>query len=158
MADGILKSAMRLCIFCRCIEPTSKSCLQLQARDAPAENAPINPLGVVTPFSAEDAVLLETLQMQPSSLCRRCSEYNIINVFKEAGPLDGAELGRLSKLEYSKYQRRLTRYEMPLGLLSSLHLTPSCPHCRLIYRILPRRSLVPDDRTMRITPFRSYER
>jgi hypothetical protein len=158
MADGPSNSAVRLCIFCRCIEPTSKSCPRLKDPGDPAENTPMNSLEFVTPFSTEDAVLLKTLQMQPSSLCQRCSEYNIINVFKEASPLDAVQQAALSNIEYSEYRQRLARYEMPLALLSSLHLTPSCQLCRLIYRILPRKSLDPEDRTSRIKPFRSYER
>jgi hypothetical protein len=96
--------------------------------------------------------------MQPSALCQRCSEYNIVKVFREAMLLDPAESVELNNMEYSEYLRRLSQYEMPLGLLSSLHLTPPCPLCRLIYRVLPRRSLDPNDRTMKITPFRTYER
>jgi hypothetical protein len=157
-----MASPSRLCIFCRRIEATSDPCPQILDRGTSqgktSHQTSISWEQPLTPFAAEDAALLESLKKQPSSLCQRCVEYDIVAVFRDADPLDDAQIVELSKDDYSEHLRRLARYQMPLGLLSDLHLTPACPLCRLIYRILPRHSLDPDDDTLRITPIRMYER
>lgn len=157
-----MASYSRLCIFCRRLEPTSEVCPQVRDRGAsqgkPSHQTYIGWAQPLTPFSAEDAALLESLKKQPSSLCQRCAEYDMVAVFKEADPLDPAEQFELGNDGYSEYLRQLARYQMPLGLLSDLHLTPACPLCRLVYRILPRHSLDPDDDGLRLTPIRMYER
>ncbi|KAK3359928.1 heterokaryon incompatibility protein-domain-containing protein [Lasiosphaeria hispida] len=141
----------RLCIFCRCLEPTDQSCplLPSLSQGPPTSSARVKPLSVVTPLSASDENLLESLQAQPSKLCRRCSASNIIHAFKDAPLLLDSDAPWLHTGE---------KWEMPLGKLSRLLLTPSCQFCRLIYRILPREPLHPDDDTITVVPLRSYLR
>lgn len=102
--------------------------------------------------------MLKELQAQPSILCHRCSAYNIVEVFKHAEPLDGQLQSKLSSHDYSDYRRRIAQCGVRLGKLSLLHLTPSCQFCRLIYRILPKGRLNPDDDMMNIMPVRAYVR
>ncbi|KAJ4244067.1 hypothetical protein NW762_014680 [Fusarium torreyae] len=47
---------------------------------------------------------------------------------------------------------------MRFGLLSEFHMTPSCPLCRLIYRIIPRPSPEHDTTVLALTPYRWYIR
>ncbi|KAH8799779.1 heterokaryon incompatibility protein-domain-containing protein [Xylogone sp. PMI_703] len=141
-----MASATRLCIFCRCTESRQQTCPL------------VNPWESVTPFPTEDAVLLEMLHKQPSALCQRCAEYDIIKVFQEAEPLDAIMQAQMSGTDYTEYCHQIGKYEMPLGPLSELHLTPSCQVCRLIYRIMPRGLLDPDDNRFKLVPFRSVIR
>lgn len=158
MAGETSNSASRLCIFHRRLEPAKQPCPWIQGRDTPSGNTAISPFELVTPLSYEDATLLETLQTQPSALCQRCSDYDVIGAFKEAEILDQTEQLAHGHEAYIEYQQYIARYEIRLGLLSSLHLTPSCQLCRLIYRILPRGSLDPADTTVKIVPFKPYIR
>ncbi|KAK0719836.1 heterokaryon incompatibility protein-domain-containing protein [Lasiosphaeris hirsuta] len=141
----------RLCIFCRCLEPADQPCplLPSLSQGPPTSSARVKPLRIVTPLSACDENLLESLRTQPSKLCRRCSASNIIHAFKDAPlPLDSDE----------PWLHVGEKWEMSLGKLSGLLLTPSCQFCRLIYRILPRELLHPDDDTITVVPLRSYLR
>ncbi|CAM1503140.1 Fc.00g079160.m01.CDS01 [Cosmosporella sp. VM-42] len=47
---------------------------------------------------------------------------------------------------------------MHFGLLSSFHVTPTCPLCRLIYRIIPRPPPDHDHSVLSLTPFQWYIR
>ncbi|KAI1178910.1 heterokaryon incompatibility protein-domain-containing protein [Nemania sp. FL0916] len=151
-------SESRLCIFCRQIESASQPCPKLQTYATSPGSDILQPWDVTTHFSTEEADMLKDLQAQPSKLCRRCSAYNIVEVFQHAEPLDGQLQVELSNQDYSEYRRRIAQRGLRLGKLSSLHLTPSCQLCRLIYRILPKSILNPEDEMMTIMPVRSYVR
>ncbi|KAI0482774.1 HET-domain-containing protein [Xylariaceae sp. FL0804] len=156
MACKELGSASRLCLFCRRIESASEPCPQLVQRASSPDHTAIAPLEFTGLVTLEDSKLLDTLRRQPSSLCHRCSRYCIAELFRSAEPIDNLAYG--PGLDYEKYRTHISQYEMRLGMLSSLHLTPSCQLCRLIYRILPSGSLNPADSTLKIVPFRSYTR
>ncbi|RCI12223.1 hypothetical protein L249_0154 [Ophiocordyceps polyrhachis-furcata BCC 54312] len=143
-----------LCIFCRRLETTSHKCPQLlDGSPRETSSSDRSPWDAVTDFSPADATLLETLHQQPSSLCRRCSEYDAVNVIMTANPvIDNPFVTAAEKVGY------LGRLTMPLGLLSSLHLTPSCPFCRLIYRLMPRTRIDPAEGGIHVIPFRSFFR
>ncbi|KAI0438496.1 heterokaryon incompatibility protein-domain-containing protein [Xylaria telfairii] len=159
MDTQIPNSALRLCVFCRQIEFTSQPCPRLQALAASSSNDALPPWDDTTShFSNEEAAMLKDLQARPSNLCHRCSAYNIIDVFKHAEPLDGQLQNELSNHDYSEYRHRIAQSGVRLGKLSSLHLTPSCQFCRLIYRILPKDLLNPEDEMLKIVPVRSYVR
>lgn len=101
---------------------------------------------------------MRSLQEQPSALCQRCAEYDVARVFAEAEPLDRVQRQApdWSSADHASYYRAKERYELALGPLASLVLVPSCPLCRLIFRILPREGLCPTDDSLKIVPFRSY--
>ncbi|PFH58076.1 hypothetical protein XA68_14195 [Ophiocordyceps unilateralis] len=166
MAQTAAKSASRLCIFCRCLEPASQTCPRLLS--CQLKETSTRPWDSVTDFSAADAALLERLQGQPSSLCQRCSDYGIINAISTAEPLIENPFGeplidnpfgeKQRMAERWEYHEYMKQFKMPLGLLSSLHLTPSCQFCRLIYRIMPRAPIDPGETGIHVTPFRSFFR
>ncbi|KAK0654749.1 heterokaryon incompatibility protein-domain-containing protein [Cercophora newfieldiana] len=148
----------KLCVFCRRIEPISQPC-----------SPPIRAVGVlqqVTPLSGDEEKMLRDLQAQPSSLCQRCSDYDIINVFREAEAMDGSKeepverRTREDNINYHKMvnekTKRMEDSKLKLGDLSSLVLSPACPVCRLIFRILPREGLGLENDNIKIAPFRSY--
>ncbi|KAK0610144.1 heterokaryon incompatibility protein-domain-containing protein [Bombardia bombarda] len=157
----------RLCIFCRQIESTSAPCPTLEAIPTPAPGShPIAtlPPAPVTPLPSTDQDLLDNLRQRPSQLCPRCEDYDIVKVFREAQPLDVTQQ-YLDKGEdghdnhnQETYDATIKKSEIPLGQLSSLHLAPSCPLCRLIYRILPRTGLEPTDNVLRLIPYRFHLR
>lgn len=72
--------------------------------------------------------------------------------------MDESETRDLKTSEYVAYVDSQDRYRLRPGSFSSFHITPSCPLCRLIYRVVPR-SLPDHDTTMlTLTPFRWYIR
>lgn len=144
-----MATSTKLCVFCRHVVPISHVCSTTPSYGVPEAATPLHP---------HEAAMFLDLQSKPSSLCQRCAHYDIARVFVDAMPLD-----RLQKMErndaesHHQYFEEMRPYELPLGLLSSLVLlTPSCPLCRLIFRILPREGLDPEDDSARIVPFRSY--
>ncbi|KAM7211641.1 HET domain containing protein [Rhypophila decipiens] len=153
----------RLCIFCRRLEDGSSDCPTLRGLDTSNHLTLLQP-DPVTPPPASDDVLLEKLQSsQPSILCPRCKDYDIVRVFRDASPLDlnqqAQEFGT-SNAQHEAYQRYISQYSIPPSRqpLSSLVLDASCPLCRLIYRILPRKNLDPRDNMLQLVPFRSHLR
>ncbi|KAL2205658.1 HET-domain-containing protein [Sarocladium strictum] len=149
----------RLCIFCRRKEAADSTCPYLArlAHDGgQAANRPALSLSTLTPLAVEDEELLEQLQSQPSQLCQRCADYDILKVFECANPLDTVLHRKLDS--YIDYVRHELQYELPLGKLSSLVLEASCQLCRLVYRIMPREAVDPDEDMLRLAPFRSYSR
>ncbi|KAK3324957.1 heterokaryon incompatibility protein-domain-containing protein [Apodospora peruviana] len=159
------QSTMKLCIFCRRLESTSGECPTLQSlttlNQTSSNHVVLNPPQHVSPFSSDDEALIEQLQKQPSHLCTRCTDYDIVSVFKDAEPLDADLLYQAcgnDSVATKEYHQKFSRYEIPLPDLPSLLLTPACPVCRLIYRVLPRKGLDPRDNTLKLTPYRSYLR
>lgn len=110
--------------------------------------------------------MLFQLQQQPSALCQRCSDWDIVRVFREAEAMDGINRTNVERktkednIRFHKmmddYFKLLDKYRMELGQLSELILSPACPVCRLVFRILPREGLSPSTDNLRIAPFRSY--
>ncbi|RDA84977.1 hypothetical protein CP532_3880 [Ophiocordyceps camponoti-leonardi (nom. inval.)] len=148
----ILNEKKLLCIFCRRLETTSQKCPQLH--DGSLKETSDRPWDAVTDLSPADATLLETLHQEPSSLCGRCSDYDVVNVITTTKPMIDDPFGEATTAaEKAEY---MERFKMPLGLLSSLHLTPSCPFCRLIYRLMPRRRIDPAEGGVHVIPFRSF--
>jgi len=152
-----MASTTKLCVFCRQLEPISQQCSTPETFVPPKAVSPLRP--------HEEAMLMD-LQKQPSVVCQRCSEYDIIRVFRDAEAMDGinrTDVERKTKEDninfhemMDRHYKLLEKYRMDLGQLSSLILSPACPVCRLIFRILPREGLSPMTDNIRIAPFRSY--
>ncbi|KAI1357501.1 heterokaryon incompatibility protein-domain-containing protein [Xylaria arbuscula] len=157
MSTQISMSSSRLCIFCRRIESTSHPCSRRQGADTLLGQDPLQP-DITDHFSDEEAAMLKDLKAQPSSLCYRCSTYDVAGAFKHAEPFDGQLQAELSNQDDPEYRQRVSQYEIRLGKLSSLFLTPSCQFCRLIYRILPKGLIEPENDTLSMVPVRSYLR
>jgi hypothetical protein len=121
------------------------------------------PLGQGSGLSLEDDALIQSLQNKHSALCSRCTEYDIIKMFTESQPLDTMQrrYGSSRSAQYAdkaqQYIEHMAPYRKYLGRPSSIHLTPSCPFCRLLYCILPR-DLDTDERDVHIEPYRSHIR
>ncbi|KAH7393000.1 heterokaryon incompatibility protein-domain-containing protein [Pyrenochaeta sp. MPI-SDFR-AT-0127] len=154
----------RLCIFCRGLEPTNKPCpvLANHIQTLASSSSAAIPLSTGSGLSSQDDQLIRALQNQPSSLCSRCSHYNIINVFTKSQPLDmiqGAHSTSPTQLvdESKRYIDDMAPYRLYFGPLSSVVLTPSCPFCRLLYCILPK-DVASDELAMHIEPYRSHIR
>ncbi|KAH7634015.1 heterokaryon incompatibility protein-domain-containing protein [Sordaria sp. MPI-SDFR-AT-0083] len=109
------------------------------------------------PLSNNDEKLLHQLQDKPSSLCNRCADYDPLKAFELAEPLPSGLLPEDDD-GFRVYLARLKIYELDLGELGSLHLSASCPFCRLIYRIMPTEGIRPDTKGMRLIPYRAYVR
>ena len=153
--------SLRLCIFCRSLEAADKPCPWLQS----PPKTPSTSFRVSTPWTVQDEALLESLRQQPSALCQRCSDYDIVNILKNGNPLDLWQLSDLSKattregLDDGRFRARgHEQYIMEFGKLSSFHLTPSCQLCRMIYRILPRPPPAHDHELLHLSPSRWYSR
>lgn len=156
----------RLCIFCRCVEPTDKPCPWLQNPSNFSQRT-TTPFRVSTPWTKQDETLLESLRLQASSLCQRCIDFNIVDILKNADPLDDVQFLKAATKEgttktdpdlWDMVWDAQKRYTMHLGRLSSFLLTPTCQLCRLIYRIFPRPPLDHDHTLVRLDPFRWYVR
>ena len=154
-----MASQTKLCVFCRKVEPLSQPCSPPAATGLPE---------LVTPLRDHEPAMMAELQKHPSIMCQRCSDYDIVRIFKEADAVDGVDkvnferLTREDNIRYiqtrTDYNKRIDRSRMKLGNLSSLVLSPFCPVCRLIFRILPRKGLDQDTDNLNIAPFRSYIR
>ena len=147
-----LDSPDRLCIYCRALEPAAKSCPML---NSPYETSFCNATSttsapnLVSGLTADDDELILSLQRKPSSLCNRCSSYNIIDVFTKSEPLD--EIQR-AKVDPRRYIEDMAQYRLSLGRISVV-LTSSCQLCRLLYGILPR-NLESDELHTIVEPYR----
>ncbi|KAK0671609.1 heterokaryon incompatibility protein-domain-containing protein [Cercophora samala] len=133
----------KLCVFCRCVEPIAQPCAALPTSKA---------IELIAPLQAHEETLILGLQQQPSTLCQRCAAFDIVRVFKDSNPLDHTQ-PEYHALDYRHSSRK---YEMNFGELASLILSPSCPLCRLIFRIFPRVGLGSTDVMLKLVPFRSY--
>ncbi|KAK3989770.1 hypothetical protein QBC44DRAFT_395833 [Cladorrhinum sp. PSN332] len=134
----------KLCIFCRELEPVLGPCPTLQFLDLSIFDSgrPLAHPSLLIPLSPSDTRLLRSLGAQDSTLC---AALRATTAWKNA-------------------------HALPFGNtdspLSSLILVPSCPLCRLIYRIFPRpqkteKGIVcfdPTDTQTILVPFRGYER
>lgn len=141
----------RLCIYCRGLERTDLPCPTLRARsDQSSSNASIH---LVSGLDEHDTQLIRNLQQQPSSLCVRCSAWNVIDIFTKSQPLD---ILQRRQTQLGQYARAMTSYRPSLGEPSQLLLTPSCPFCRLLYCIVSRDPGPEADVPLQLEPFRSH--
>ncbi|KAH7270962.1 heterokaryon incompatibility protein-domain-containing protein [Fusarium solani] len=150
-------SNSRLCVFCRCLEPKDEPCPSLKNEQSTTTIA-TRPLEKTLPWTRKDEDLLEKLRQSPSSLCRRCSDFDILRAFNEARPLDQSQRADLQGEKHSGYFEIQEKYRLRLGLLSAFVVTPTCPLCRLIYRLIPRPPPDHDMDVLSLTPFRWYIR
>ena len=149
----------RLCIFCRKLEQASEPCPYLQASLSKTGGFAF-PTSPVAPLPASDGPLLKQLQVQPSAFCKRCADYDVLKVFEQSSPLDRTQTPWKAD-EWETYWARRISFELPLGPLSDLVLSASCPLCRLLYRVFPRDAdagIDPTNSIMRIFPLRIYTR
>ncbi|KAJ4121582.1 hypothetical protein NW760_005301 [Fusarium oxysporum] len=145
----------RLCYFCRKLEPVDQPCPLIQSQ--PTQIFPsIN--GVTKPWTKQDEDLLEQLRRRPSELCSRCAKFDIIRAFNEADPLDESQRGELEKAQYIQHAERQEQYRLRFGLLSQFHMKPSCPLCRLLYRLIPRPPPEHDTTVLTLIPYRWHIR
>lgn len=157
-------STHRLCIFCRRLEPTDTPCpiIANHNQAPPSSSSTAIPLSVGTGISSQDDQLILSLQKQPSSLCSRCAHYNIIDVFTKSQPLDMIQAAQSTDPEQlvdesRRYIDNMAPYRLYFGPMSSVHLTPSCQFCRLLYCILPK-DLSSEGLDMHLEPYRSHIR
>jgi hypothetical protein len=127
----------RLCLYCRALERIDAPCPLLQGGSQATPGNIVDSGRPVSGLSPLDAQQISALQQQPSSLCARCSNYNILNSFMNFQPWD--EIQRYGQLpSESQHYKDFAQVRLHLGRPSSLLLTPSCPFCRILYCILPR--------------------
>lgn len=150
-------SHSRLCVFCRCLESKDEPCPSLDTEQSTTSFA-FRSLGKTLPWTQKDEDLLEKLRQSPSSLCKRCSDFDIMRAFNEARPMDQSQQSKLYGDERDGYLEAQDKYSLRLGLLSSFFVTPTCPLCRLIYRLIPRPPPDGDMDLLSLTPFRWYIR
>ncbi|KAF5705999.1 hypothetical protein FGLOB1_7672 [Fusarium globosum] len=146
----------RLCCFCRELEPADQPCPSLQ--NQPVQVFPSGVSITTKPWTRRDETLLEQLRQHPSELCQRCAEFDIIRAFNEADPLDESQRGELKKAEYIEHAERQEPYRLRFGLLSQFHMKPSCPLCRLLYRLIPRPPPEHDTAVLTLVPYRWHIR
>ncbi|KAF2735816.1 HET-domain-containing protein [Polyplosphaeria fusca] len=146
----------RLCIYCRSLEPVTAPCPRLTGGSltSPSAAAPDISSSPVSGLAGGDIELVRSLQQKPSSLCERCSGYDVVDVFTTSEPLD--EIQR-ANIDYAEYNARMFRYRLSLGQPSSVLLDPACPLCRLLYSILPR-DFQADEPSAHLEPHRSHIR
>ncbi|KGO67396.1 Heterokaryon incompatibility [Penicillium expansum] len=126
----------RLCIFCRTLEPMNGPCPVLQGEKSRISQTGRNVESdtLVSGLSPQDAELISALHQQPSSLCARCSAYDILGVLLKSDPTADP------RQEYETQSfNDFTRSMLHVGRPSSVTLTASCPICRLFYCVLPRK-------------------
>lgn len=145
----------RLCYFCRKLEPVDQPCPLIQSQPTQIFHS-IN--GVTKPWTKQDEDLLEQLRRRPSELCSRCAKFDIIRAFSEADPLDESQRGELEKAQYIQHAERQEQYRLRFGLLSQFHMKPSCPLCRLLYRLIPRPPPEHDTTVLTLIPYRWHIR
>lgn len=138
---------VRLCIYCRGLERTDLPCPTLETFSAKREP------GLISGLDTRDTELIHSLQQQPSSLCTRCSTWNVIDMFIKSQTLD---ILQRADYEPNEYIKAMAPYRPSLGELSKLLLTPSCPFCRLLYCIVSRNPGVDADIPLQLEPFRSH--
>jgi hypothetical protein len=125
------ESPRRLCIYCRTFEPMYEPCpVILRAQQTPGTI--VNEDSPASGLSPQDARQIRGLQQEPSALCARCSDCNVIDMLMKPLPLD-------PKLDEHIGLVNVNKRRFYLGPPSSIILTPSCQLCRLLYCILPRR-------------------
>lgn len=123
----------RLCIYCRNLERTNEPCPLSQSRSQATPGSIVDSASPASGLSPQDAQQISALQEQPSSLCARCSSYNILDLFMNFQPLD-----QIQRQHKTQYYKDFAQARVSLGHPSSLLLTPSCQLCRILYCILPR--------------------
>ncbi|KAF5963641.1 hypothetical protein FCOIX_13769 [Fusarium coicis] len=146
----------RLCCFCRKLEPVDQPCPSIQTQSTQAFPSGIN--NTTKPWTRGDEDLLEQLRQHPSELCQRCAQFDIIRAFNEADPLDESQRGELEKAQYIQHAEKQEPYRLRFGLLSQFHMKPSCPLCRLLYRLIPRPPPEHDTTVLTLIPYRWHIR
>ncbi|KAM5345055.1 hypothetical protein ACJ41O_010917 [Fusarium nematophilum] len=146
----------RLCVFCRRLELKDAPCPWPQRQET--KQAISSSTEITKPWTRQDESLIEELRQHPSALCKRCHDFDILRAFAEAEPLDERQRLSLSNSEYVEYLEAQDRYRMQLGLLSSFIITPTCPLCRLIYRLIPRPPPDHDTTVLALRPYRWHIR
>ncbi|KAI1029479.1 hypothetical protein LB504_010762 [Fusarium proliferatum] len=146
----------RLCCFCRKLEPADQPCPSLQ--NQPVQAIPSVISNITKPWIRKDEDLLEQLRQHPSELCQRCAEFDIVRAFNEADPLDESQRGELEKSQYIEHAERQEPYRLRFGLSSQFHMKPSCPLCRLLYRLIPRPPPEHDTTVLTLIPYRWHIR
>ena len=141
---------VRLCIYCRGLERTDLPCPTLESHVANAEPVTAR---LVSGLDPHDADLIHGLQQQPSSLCTRCSAWNVVDIFTKSQPLDDMQR---ADCDFIDYRASMAQYRPFLGELSKLLLTPTCPFCRLLYCIVSRNPGPDADVPLKLEPFRSH--
>jgi len=149
-----LLQSSRLCASCRCLEPEGSICPSL----SDAHVSAVAPGSTPSPLSENDMKLMEELKKNPSALCERCASYDIMDFFDKADPPEGNNGSWIwEKNQEGKWERGQTNSIIALGRLNYIHLSPSCPLCRLIYCITPQNMNLADE-SIALTPFHSQTR
>ncbi|KAF5557153.1 hypothetical protein FPHYL_7742 [Fusarium phyllophilum] len=130
-----------------------RTCLSRTQDYAASASFPSGINKITKPWSRNDEALLEKLRQHPSELCQRCAEFDIIRAFNEADPLDESQRGELEKSQYIQHAERQEPYRLRFGLLSQFHMKPSCPLCRLLYRLIPRPPPEHDTTVLTLIPY-----
>jgi len=107
-----------------------------------------------------DKRLLENLPSDPSSLCERCTKYNLLELFDKEDIVDFSKR-RENRVKFTKgWVDDRGRHDLVLGRLKSIVLHGGCPLCRLIFRVFPHIANVDDeeDSIHYLRPFLSSER
>jgi hypothetical protein len=114
----------------------------------------------------DEARLLESLQKESSSLCKRCSTYSILEVFEIGNITDITDnLARIDSINQTAnvmtdWVDEQKMHNLVLGPLHSIVLSSNCPLCRLIFRVFPPRDVetTNDEGSYYLRPFPSYDR
>lgn len=110
--------------------------------------------------------MLGMLRDRPSSCCKRCEDYQIIKVAEEADLVDqAANIAHIDGINHTSnvmkdWHKEQQKHNLDLGPFHSIQLRASCPLCRLIFRVFPRRDEedVDDSVSYYVRPFPSYDR
>jgi hypothetical protein len=114
----------------------------------------------------EEAKMLDLLREKPSSLCERCEDYKILNVFELEEIVDITDnSSRIRSINHTAnvmtdWVEEQQKHNLVLGYYHSIKLYGSCPLCRLIFRIFPTRNEddVNEQTIYYVRPFPSYDR
>lgn len=122
-----------------------------------------------SPDPVEEETTLSGLSDDHDQLCARCAAFNIIDVLSHADIKDELDAGEENELPRDTHSRGLPKghhaamenkkHHLDLGPFRQIMLQSSCPLCRLIFRIFPRK--IDDDgydSSYYLKPLRSYNR
>ena len=105
--------------------------------------------------------MLESLRLKSSSLCKRCEDYKILDVFgaKTIGDTIGSYAINGSTI-MTEWKEEQQRHNLVLGAFNSILLYGSCPLCRLIFRVFPGQGEdnINSSAVYYVRPFPSYDR
>jgi hypothetical protein len=116
----------------------------------------------------DEALMLDELRAKSSSLCKRCEDYQILDVFELEDIVDITDNhARIDSINHtanvmSDWVDEQQKHNLILGPFHSIKLYGSCPLCRLIFRIFPARSADNEEANnlavYYVRPFPSYDR